>query len=416
MKSPIFYAIPLFILFVALEAYYSYKKNKKYYRLNDTIANFSLGIGSQLSGALSKGVIFGLYIYIHKHFAFFHIPATWWSFFLCLILFDFLFYWAHRISHESNFFWGAHVVHHQSEEYNLSVALRQSWIHNLIAFFIFLPIPFLGFDPIIFGIAAGIDTLYQFWIHTRAINKLPAVVEFFFNTPSHHRVHHAINPKYIDKNHAGVFIIWDRMFGTFTLEENPEEITYGITTQFKSWNPVWANWHYYQEMWDKAVQMKTWRDKLYMIFARPGWLPDYMGGFQSVKEVDTESYSKYNADTTTGIFRAYGVLQFLVTFICSIAYLDHFTTISTFYKWLFAAVIVLSVMIVGAIFEQRKWIVWAEIVRLVLVLVSLNTYYYYWYSHWLTIMEIASGALFIVSLAWLIVSIYKEDSNRLEHA
>jgi alkylglycerol monooxygenase len=408
MKSPVFYAIPLFILLVALEAFYSYKKNKKLYRLNDTIANFSLGIGSQIAGALSKVVLFGIYIYIFKHYAPIHQPQTWWSFVLCLIIFDFFFYLAHRLSHEMNFFWGAHVVHHQSEEYNLSVALRQPWFHSIIAFFIFLPIPFMGFDPIIFGAAAGVQTLYQFWIHTRAIGKLPAIVEYFFNTPSHHRVHHAVNPKYIDKNHAGFLMIWDRMFGTFKAEEDPEEIVYGITTQFKSWNPVWANWHYYQEMIDKATQMKSWRDKIHLIFARPGWLPEYMGGFQSVKEVDTYAYSKYDANTTKWL-RAYGVLQFVLTLAGTVSYLDHFGTISTFYRWLFAAVLVLSIMIIGAIFEQRKWIAWAEIARLLLVLGSINSFYYYWYNHWLTIMEIVSVSLFIISIAWLIISMYKEE-------
>jgi sterol desaturase/sphingolipid hydroxylase (fatty acid hydroxylase superfamily) len=412
MKSPVFFAIPFFILLVATEAIYSYRKNKKLYRLNDTISNFSLGIGSQIAGALSKVVLFGLYIYIYKHYAPFHQPKTWWSFVLCLVLFDFFFYWAHRLSHEMNFFWGAHVVHHQSEEYNLSVALRQPWFHSLISFFIFLPIPFLGFDPIIFGLAAGLQTLYQFWIHTRAIGKLPAIVEYFFNTPSHHRVHHAINPKYIDKNHAGFLMVWDRMFGTFKSEEDQEEIVYGITTQFKSWNPVWANWHYYQEMIDKARQMKTWRDKLHIIYARPGWLPDYLGGFQSPGEVAPHTFNKYNADTTN-LFKAYGVLQFIFTLAGTIAYLDHFSTISVFYRWLFAAVIVLSIMIIGAIFEQRKWIAWAEVVRLVLVLVSLNSFYYYWYTHWLTIMEIGSVGVFIISIVWLIISMYKDSERQI---
>ncbi len=412
MKSPIFYAIPMFFLLLAAEAIYSYVKHKKLYRLNDTITNLSLGIGNQVVAVLTKVLLFGTYVYFYQHFAFFHLPVTWWSFFLCLLMFDFLFYWAHRLSHEMNFLWGAHVVHHQSEEYNLSVALRQPWFHNLIAFFIFLPMPFFGFDPMTFVLAAGIHTLYQFWIHTRAIHKLPAVVEYFLNTPSHHRVHHAVNPKYIDKNHAGVFMIWDRMFGTFKAEEDPEEIIYGITTQFKSWNPVWANYHYYVEMWDKATQMKTWRDRLHIIIARPGWLPDYMGGYQSPKEVDTTVYTKYDADTSN-LFKAYGVLQFVLTLVGSIAYLDHFSTISSFYKWLFAAVIVLSVMIIGAIFEQRKWIVWAEIARLLLVLISLNSFYYYWYINWLTIMEVASAGVFIVSIVWLIISMYNDTEREL---
>ncbi|MBS1595093.1 MAG: sterol desaturase family protein [Bacteroidetes bacterium] len=403
MKSPIFYAIPAFIILVLLEAYYGYRKKKNYYRLNDTISNFAMGIGSQLSGALSKGLIFGIYVYLHNHFALTHLPRTWWAFALCLVLFDFLFYWAHRLSHEINFFWGAHVAHHQSEEYNLSVALRQSWIHNLIAFFIFLPLPILGFDPLTFGIAAGVDTLYQFWIHTRAIGKMHPLIEYLFNTPSHHRVHHAVNPKYIDKNHAGVFIIWDRLFGTFRVEDDAEEITYGITTQFKSWNPVWANLHYYAEMGEKMKQMK-WADRLRMITARPGWLPEYLGGFQSVKEVDKETYTKYDADTTD-LFRVYGTVQFIITLAGSIVYLDHFASITTFYKWFFASILTVSIMIIGGIFERKKWTVWAEVIRLMLVLAALNSYYYYWYNHWLTIVEIVSATAFAVFMVWFVISV-----------
>ena len=411
-KSPVFYAIPFFLLLVAIEAIYGIVKKRKLYRLNDTITNISLGIGSQVAGALFKSVLLALYIYIHQHFVLYKLPVTWWSFILCLVLFDFLFYWAHRISHVSNFFWGAHVVHHQSEEYNLSVALRQSWIHNLIAFFIFLPIPFLGFDPITFGIAAGIDSVYQFWIHTRTIGKLHPMVEYIFNTPSHHRVHHAINPRYLDKNYAGVFIIWDRIFGSFIEEENPEEITYGITTQLKSWNPLWANWHYYHEMWQKATDMKTWKDKLCIIFAKPGWLPDYLGGIQIPLEVDRATYSKYDADTDS-FFKIYGTAQFIIVLAGSIAYLDHFSTITLFYKWFFAAVLLVSIMIIGAIFERRSWIPWAEILRLVLVLASLNSYYFYWYSHWLIVTASISVVLFVLSLVGFAISISKNREQEI---
>jgi hypothetical protein len=166
-------------------------------------------------------------------------------------------------------------------------------------------------------------------------------------------------------------------------------------------------------MIDKAAQMRTWRDKLHMVFARPGWLPDYMGGFQKPGEVSNKAFVKYDADTTN-LFKAYGVLQFIFTLAGTVAYLDHFSSISSFYKALFAAVIGLSIMIIGAIFEQRKWIVWAEVVRLLLVLVSLNSYYYYWYSHWLTIMEIVSVGLFVVSVVWLVISMYKDSDRQLE--
>lgn len=243
----------LFLL-IGIEWYYLRKKNIDGYRVNDSVNNLVVGLGQQVWGLVFKGFLFGVYIYFYNHFALIKIPATWWSFVLCLIAFDFFFYWAHRLGHEMNIFWAAHSVHHQSEEYNLSVALRQSWFHSALAFFIFLPIPMMGFDPVIFGAAAVTHTLYQFWIHTKAVGKLHPWIEFWINTPSHHRVHHAINPKYIDKNHAGVFMIWDRMFGTFKEEDTNEEIIYGITTQLKSWNPIWANVHYFVEMYKKPAK------------------------------------------------------------------------------------------------------------------------------------------------------------------
>ncbi|MBS1595823.1 MAG: sterol desaturase family protein [Bacteroidetes bacterium] len=409
MDNIILYAIPAFVFFVLLEAYYGYRAKKDYYRLNDTLTNLSLGIGSQLSSVLTKGVIFGFYIYIYNHFAVLKLPRTLWSFALCLVLLDFLYYWAHRLSHEINFLWGAHVAHHQSEEYNLSVALRQSWLQNLLVSFIFLPLA-LAFDPLTFGAAIGIDTLYQFWIHTRVIGKMHPLVEYFFNTPSHHRVHHAVNPKYIDKNHAGIFIIWDRMFGTFRVEDAAEEITYGITTQFKSWNPVWANLHYYAEIGEKMKQMK-WRDRLRMVFARPGWLPDYLGGFQPVKEVDRNAYEKYDADTTGG-FRAYGAVQFAIVLVGLLAYLDDFAAMTTFYKWFFASMMVISILIIGGIFERRKWTVWAEVVRLMLVLATVNSFYYYWHNGWLLKIEIISLVSFAVSMVWFTISVSRHAQER----
>jgi alkylglycerol monooxygenase len=385
-------AIPFFFLLMGVEWLYGYVKKKELYRLNDSITNLLIGIGQQVFGLVFKAMLFGVYIWMYNNYAFFKIPATWWSFLLCLVVFDFLFYWAHRWGHEMNIFWGAHAVHHQSEEYNLSVALRQSWFHNLIAFPIFLPIPLLGFDPVIFGAAAVIHTLSQFWIHTKAVDKLHPWFEYWFNTPSHHRVHHAVNPKYIDKNHAGLLMIWDRMFGTFQAEEAGDTIYYGTTTQLKSWNPAWANLQYYVDMFQKARQMQ-WVDKLKLIWARPGWLPAYMGGFQHVQEVDAANYHKY--DTKTNMwFSIYAVLQFAVLIWGTVQYMAFYPTISVFYKVLFFTLILLTMLIIGGIFENKRWIIYAEYARLVLAMVSLNTFYYFWHLNWFTVVLVVSAIIF----------------------
>ncbi len=412
MKNPILLAVPFFFLLMGLEWLYGYIKKKELYRLNDTITNLSHGIGNQLFGALFKVAIVGIYYWISEHYAFFKIPFTWWSFLLCLVFFDFLFYWAHRISHESNFFWGAHVVHHQSEEYNLSVALRQSWFHNMIAFFIFLPIPFLGFDFKTFGLAAAINTISQFWIHTQTISKLPKWFEYIFNTPSHHRVHHATNPKYIDKNHGGMFIIFDRLFGTFKEEEKMEEITYGITTPLNSWNPTWGNVHYYKEMFDKAKLMTKFSDKLKLIFAKPGWLPAELGGMQPLQERSLD-YQKYDADTTLTL-KLYCAFQFLLTLVGSISYLSNFSHISVFYRWVFLGIIILTVMIIGAIFENKKWGNTAEFFRWLLVLAGLISFYYYWYAAWLPTMIAVCALGLVLSAAWFVFSLLSDRKNTIE--
>jgi alkylglycerol monooxygenase len=404
-------AIPMFFLAMGIEWFYGYSKKKNWYRLNDSVNNLVIGLGQQLWSLVLKVMLLGIYVWFYKHYSFFKIPATWWSFILCLITFDFFFYWAHRWGHEMNLFWGAHSVHHQSEEYNLSVALRQSWFHSAVAFFIFLPIPMMGFDPITFGSAAVVHTLYQFWIHTKAIGKLHPWVEYWLNTPSHHRVHHAVNPKYIDKNHAGVFMIWDRMFGTFKEEETGDVITYGITTPLKSWNPAWANTHYYIEMFQKARNMR-WKDKLKMIIAKPGWQPDYLGGSIEVKEVDAKTYQKYDADTNKW-FKIYAVLQYFLLLSGSLLYSVHYKEISLFYKVVFFLLILTTMLITGAIFENRRWIVYAEYARLVLVMISLNTFYYFWYLNWFNAVIIFSSIGFAACAIFFTYSYLNSKSARL---
>lgn len=394
-------AIPFFLLSLLVEYWLGKRKQIQLYRLNDTVNNLLVGIGQQVCNLFNKAFLFGLFILIYSNFKLFEIPSAWWSVLLCVVLYDFIFYWAHRWGHEINLFWGAHVVHHQSEEYNLSVALRQSWFHNLLAFFLFLPLPLLGFPPLVFGVAAAIQTIGQFWIHTKLVSRLPKFLEYILNTPSHHRVHHSSNAQYLDKNYGGILIIWDRMFGTFKAEEQ-FEITYGITTQLKSWNPVWANFHYYIELWQKAKSFTSVTDKLKLIFARPGWLPATMNTNVLQEESKPTVYVKYNSDVKTNL-RWYAAIQFAVVLFGSVAFMYNFDTISTFYKFLFAATIFTSMLIIGGIFEQKKWIWIAEYFRLALVVLSLNTFYWYWYINWFNVMLFTSLIAGITCMIWLAI-------------
>ncbi|MBP6661291.1 MAG: sterol desaturase family protein [Chitinophagales bacterium] len=394
-------AIPIFLLFIVVEYFATRKKHPEYYRLNDALTNLNIGVSHLLFKLLTTGLMLGAYVLVLENFAVLNLSGVT-AYIVVLILFDFCFYWAHRFGHEVNLFWGAHVVHHQSEEYNLTVALRQSWIHSLLAFIFFLPIAFLGVDVLTLGICASINSFFQFWIHTKAIDKMPKWFEAIFNTPSHHRVHHGVNPKYIDKNHAGMFIIWDKLFGTF--QEEIEEPTYGVTTQLKSWNPAWANVEYYVTMFRNAKAFPKVSDKLKYIVAKPGWQPAELGGQIPIPEVDYNK-PKYDAKASSKSLNIYVLVQFIFIIVGLSAYLYNYEKLSTFYTIVFFSILMLSTVICSAILEQKKWVKYAEYARLLMAFIALNSMYYINYNGWFLIMLIPSIILTAYFLAWFTLNI-----------
>lgn len=267
MVRPTVFAVPLFALMIAGEALWSYMKGASYYRDRvDTWTNIFLGFMSLVFGAL-----FGLGTYYIYEFAYsiapYQFPANaWWTWVVLFFVDDLAYYIFHRVSHESRLFWNFHVVHHSSEEYNLSVAVRQSWFSGILHWLFYAPVMLLGFAPWMFALMHGFNLLYQFWIHTKLIDKL-GPFEYIFNTPSHHRVHHGVNESYLDKNYAGVLIIWDRMFGSFIVET--EEPRYGIIKPLKSYNPLWINTHGWAEMFAAMRERQGIWNKVRCVFASP---------------------------------------------------------------------------------------------------------------------------------------------------
>ena len=262
-------AIPVFFALIGVEILVAGFQKRSLYRWNDALNDLSCGILQQVLGVFTKAIVYGVYTVLYFEVGYlFEIPAdSLAGGALCFLGVDFLYYWFHRISHESNLPWGAHVVHHQSEEFNLAVALRQGALQPLFSWVFYLPLALLGFHPLVFLACSSLNTLYQFWIHTRTIGKL-GPFEWVFNTPSHHRVHHGCDPKYIDRNYAGTLIVWDRLFGTFQEEE--EEPTYGITKPLASWNPLWANVHVYADLVRAGRRAPSWREALRIWLAPPG--------------------------------------------------------------------------------------------------------------------------------------------------
>lgn len=383
----ILFSIPFFFVLLALEVAYSARSGRLLLRLNDSLADLSCGILSQLSGIFSKLLTVGVFAWVGAHWAvqrwvpglpawpegapfaaaegfpFFAVRgaelASWAAVF---VLVDLAYYWSHRLSHEVNLLWAGHVVHHSSEEYNLAVALRQSSLHGLFTWVFYLPLALAGVPWTMYVACYSLNLVYQFWIHTRAVGRLGCWAEWVLNTPSHHRVHHGRNPKYLDRNHAGVLIVWDRLFGTFQAEE--EEPVYGITTPLRSWNPLWANVHGYWEILRAAARARTWRDRLGHVFGPPGWRPAREGGRVRPPEVARETAPPWDPPVPAGL-AAYGFAQFVVTLAGSFVLLLRAETLPAPHLLGAGFYVAASLAGIGGVFEAARWAGPVETARLV---------------------------------------------------
>jgi sterol desaturase/sphingolipid hydroxylase (fatty acid hydroxylase superfamily) len=274
LPDPVDLAVPAFVALVLAEMLVARLRDPTRYCPRDTLTSLGLGLGSTVAGALSGGAVFALATWTHR-FALFEIPYAWWAFALCFVLDDLAYYWFHRTAHRVRWFWASHVIHHSSQHYNLSTALRQTWTGFFSLGFIWrLPLFLLGFPPAMVFFVAALNLVYQFWIHTEAVGRLPRWVEAVMNTPSHHRVHHATNARYLDRNYAGVFIVWDRLFGTFEAERDDDRPRYGIVHQLGSFHLLWAAFHEWIGIARDVRAAPGWRAKLGYMWGPPGWSHD----------------------------------------------------------------------------------------------------------------------------------------------
>ncbi|WP_332699771.1 sterol desaturase family protein [Devosia sp.] len=272
--DPVTLAIPFFVLAVVLEiALARLKLAHANYETRDTLASLTMGLGSNVAGLLTGGAAFAASLWVYQH-RLFDIPMTAiWAWAAVFLLEDLTYYGFHRLSHERRFWWAAHINHHSSQHYNLSTALRQTWTGGLAGTWaLWLPLAFLGFPPAMIAIQKGISLVYQFWIHTEAIGRMPRWFEAVFNTPSHHRVHHARNPRYLDRNYAGILIVWDKLFGTFQPELDEEKCRYGIVRNLGDFNILRVAFHEWAGM--ARDMARDPRHALGYIFGPPGWSPD----------------------------------------------------------------------------------------------------------------------------------------------
>ncbi len=313
-------AIPLFMILIIIELAWDKYKGTGFYRLNDTVNSIAMGIYSRLTGLMYAFIPFSAYVLVYENFSFLKLPLEdTWVWLAAFVVYDLGYYFLHRLGHTLNITWASHVIHHQSEDYNLSTALRQTSIPSVLAWLCLIPMALLGFPPVVLLAAGSFNLIYQFWVHTQHIKKLPSWYEAIFVTPSHHRVHHGKNKIYIDKNHGGVFILWDKLFGTFQSELDDEKVIYGISTQLASWNPIWGNVQFIGHLIKDAWLTKNWFDKFTLWFRATGYRPQDME--KNYPRVKTNGVvTKYDIENSAGT-KAYILAQFFLCLVLVFAFL-----------------------------------------------------------------------------------------------
>jgi len=271
MHNLIHLAIPGFIALLILEAVLAARLRQDLYEVKDTAASLTMGVGNVIIALVTKAIAFSAYGFLYR-FAPHQLGFAWWVWGIGLFADEFSYYWFHRTSHECRLFWASHVVHHSSRRYNLGTALRQTWTGGFMSFVFWLWMPLAGFHPVIILTLQSISLLYQFWIHTEIIRSL-GPFEWVLNTPAHHRVHHATNPKYIDRNHGGTLIIWDRIFGTFEPEDMQDRPVYGLTKNIGTYDPFRIAFHEWIDIARDLRVSSGWSERWMAVFGRPGWRP-----------------------------------------------------------------------------------------------------------------------------------------------
>ncbi|MCA9652098.1 MAG: sterol desaturase family protein [Myxococcales bacterium] len=366
-------SIPAFFVLMGVELWVARRRGLRVYRFGDAVTDLACGIGSQLVGLAFVAVKVAIYAWVLANLRVVELPeASAWTLPLAVLVLDFIYYWWHRLSHEVNVLWAAHVVHHHSEDYNLAVALRQAWLTGITIFPFYLTLAVLGVPPIVYALADAIVTLYQFWIHTELIGTL-GPLEHVLNTPSHHRVHHAINPGYLDRNYGGILIVWDKLFGTF--EPETTRPVYGITKPLRSFNPVWANFHYFVEIGARMRAARTLRDRLRALVAPPSWLPAGMA-LPAAPAATTDPEAppvqvKHDPRFSRGVM-LYVALQLVLAIVGTVMVLFSWKSWSALQLAVAVTLLVGGTLTSSGLMEHKAWARPLEVVRMLLVAVALG--------------------------------------------
>tara|TARA_A200000113_G_scaffold46990_1_gene38386 strand:- start:338 stop:1591 length:1254 start_codon:yes stop_codon:yes gene_type:complete len=342
------FAIPVFFLLIVIEYFYGKYVGKNTYRLNDTVTSITIGMISRFPTMLNLGVQSVIFVYISTNLNLELLsvknPFTW---IIAFLLYDLSYYWMHRMHHEIKILWATHSVHHHGEDFNLATALRQTSTGWLWKWIFYMPMILLGVPVEVFIAVAGVNLVYQFWVHTEHIGHL-GWMEKVFITPMNHGIHHAKNKEYIDANYGGVFIIWDRMFGTYTAERSDLKPVYGTATPLNSWNPLWANFQVFSIMIKDTIKTKSWRDKVKVWFSQTYWRPD-----DCIEEKNpNDFYKKFNPKVTSDI-KIFGFFQMLLTIAVSGSVLTFVSSHTYFEIAAFGIIIVFISSITGYLMQAK---------------------------------------------------------------
>ncbi|MEM8527395.1 MAG: sterol desaturase family protein [Bacteroidota bacterium] len=393
------YAIPFFLILILIEAFAAWRMGQKVNRGMDTISSLSSGMTNTIKEILGLSIVILSYQWMVEHWALFEIQAHWWVFLLTFVLMDLAAYWSHRFNHTVNLFWNRHIVHHSSEEFNLSCALRQSISEVFgIYFFLYIPIALIGVPAIVIAIVAPIHLFAQFWYHTRLINRM-GWLEHLIVTPSHHRVHHAINPEYIDKNYAAIFIVWDKWFGTFQEELDDQPPVYGTLKPVSTWNPIWINFMHVWGLFKDAWRTKNWWDKVRIWFMPTGWRPSDVADKYPTKIVaNVFERPKYNTQPSRRLL-IWSWIQLIISVLLIYYALANFGAFTYGTILLYMAFAFISIFSYTALMDKHWMAIPLELFKF-----SMGVTIIYQLSGWFMIDQFLLGGTTIM-LIYLILSL-----------
>ena len=384
------YVVPVFTLMIFCEFLYGYLRKRNNYRLNDTVTSIGLGLMSRYPALLGLGVQGLVYAFIAKQFNLGFLgsydPYVW---VIAFVLYDLSYYWLHRSHHQIKVLWASHVVHHHGEEFNLSTALRQTGTDFLFKWIFYTPMLLLGIPVEIFVTVAALNLIYQFWVHTEHIGRL-GVLDYILVTPSNHRIHHAQNKEYIDANYGGVFILWDRMFGTFIDERDDLKPIYGTSKPLNSWNPLWANLEVWSEMIKDTWRTKRWRDKIALWFSKPKWRPADVSEKYPIKKNDLTQFRKF--DTKTSLFaKIFGFTHLVFVSIYTQGVLFNSASIVYVDLMLISFNIVTLMVFASFMYENRVFVYYLELIRSLSVLALISVGYFNFMSEIIIVYTLFSA-------------------------